>query len=266
MSPDTRLATTNVSSAEHKRAWDCFQQVYFVHAAAIEAFRLLHSLPDAASQLGVSIQTRHGFGTNYRPGWPLAMAESLLEGTQRDAATGFQTIRFSALIAVCAAFEYLVKARFVDAAIADEESASALLSSKKLSVKLDLVEVLGLPASEQWFVIADELFKKAGDGGKSMSERVKYMLFDCIKMVDVEHSQRQQQFLEAVTDKFNLAFLVRHCFVHNGGRVNRTLSRAVGRQIGTEILMSDPEFLGLIAAVRKVAEAAAHPYWLLSLE
>lgn len=258
-----------MNSGEHKRAWEWFQQVYFVHVAAIEAFRLLHALPDCAEQLGGSIQTRYGFGSNQSSESAQALAESLLEETHKDAAAGFQTVRSSALIAVCAAFEYLVKARFVDAALADQDSATKLLSTRKLGVKLDLIEVLGLPASEQWFAIADELFKKAGDGGRPMSERVRIMLFDYIDMQPVERTQREkemeQQLVAATTNRFNLAFLVRHCFVHNGGRVNRALSRATDRLVGNEIVLTDPDFRGLIAAVRKVADSAS-PYFLLELE
>jgi hypothetical protein len=258
-----------MNSGEHKRAWDWFQQVYFVHAAAIEAFRLLHALPNGAEQLGGSIQTRYGFGLNQTSESAQAMAESLLEETQKDAAAGFQTVRSSALIAVCAAFEYLVKARFVDAALTDQESATNLLSTRKLGVKLDLIEVLGLPASEQWFAIADELFKKAGDGGRPMSERVRLMLLDYIDMHPVGRAQREkemeQQLLAVTTKRFNLAFLARHCFVHNGGRVNRALSRATDRSVGHEVVLTDQDFRGLIAAVREVAESAS-PYFLLSLD
>ncbi len=178
-------------------------------------------------------------------------------------------MRSSALIAVCSAFEYLIKARFVDAAIADQESATKQLSAKRLNVKLDLIEVLGLPANEQWFAIADELFKKAGDGGKPMSDRVRLMLFDYVDMHPVERDQREMEFEQQLSaaplERFNLAFLVRHCFVHNGGRANRALSRATTQPTGHEIVLTDPEFLGLVGAVRKVAESAS-PYFLLSLK
>jgi hypothetical protein len=107
-----------------------------------------------------------------------AAVEVMLESIDDESESGFQILRASALVSVCSAFEHLIKARYVAFAVQDPGRAAEQLASAKVSVRMEVSDVLGLPILEQWFTVADELFKKAGSGRTSMSERVKTFLLD----------------------------------------------------------------------------------------
>lgn len=256
--------TPDKSMSEFKRAWGRFDDVYRVHIAAMHAFALLRVLPDARAALASSIHVRHGLDPEIKRVSLAATADFLMDAVEDEAKGKFQTIRASALVSLCSAFEYLIKARFVDFAMTDPARAAGLLAAVRSPIKLDVAEVMGLPVIEQWFVIADELFRKAGDGGKPMLERVKSFLLDFTFVPGTEGDLRRGTFREML-DKlevrnFNEAFLYRNCLVHNGARVDRKLATGTGLVVGEYITLKNDKVLGLTKAVRDVAEEFS-PYW-----
>lgn len=195
---------------------------------------------------------------------------SLVEAVDAEVARGFQTVRGSALVAVCGSFEHLIKARFVAFAASNPLRAADLLAEARPSLKVDASDVLGTPALELWFLIADALFRRAGEGGRPMSERVKVLLLKYAFMPGAEGDIRRHALETAfantsTTRTFNRAFLYRNCLVHNGARVDRKLSAAIGTKLGEEIELDNAKLREMMSAIRSVAEELS-PYWVLSLD
>lgn len=133
---------------------------------------------------------------------------------------GFQVIRGSALIAVCAAFEYLLKATFVSQAERDPKEAAALFAGLKIKVLAS--DVLGRSKTEQWFAIADEVFGRMSE--PQMHKRVRKFLLDFTYLpaplpgMTTSDTQALEKAFDGIeSDKLDEAFLTRNCLVHNGG-------------------------------------------------
>ena len=136
---------------------------------------------------------------------------------EREKSAGYSTILSSALVAACGAFEYLLKATFVDQALLGRGEAAKRLPKKKLT--LSAAEVLACPETEQWFLIADRLFEQLGED-QLPDVRVKAFLGNHTYLPQrAEQEQSIAEVFEKLNiEKFNDAFLTRNCIVHFGGR------------------------------------------------
>lgn len=168
-----------------------------------------------------------------------------------EGARGYEVIRGSALIAACGAFEYLIKAVFVDQATIQPDKAADLLTGTK--IRMPASDVLGLPLVEQWYAIADELFKLPADG--QMHGRVKRMLSEYVYLP--QGAEQRLLLVEALADvdihKFNEAFLIRNCLVHNGGRVSLELARHTNVVAGQRIVFRDGVLRPLLMPMQHLA-------------
>lgn len=238
---------TALTRAERDRAFERFESVISVHSAAIDAFELVASRPDAAEWLAASVRVNRGMKPNLTQKDFEDHAESILETLERERSRNYEIIRGSALIAVCGAFEYLVKASFVDQAAGNPERATSLLTKAKL--KLSASDVLSKSTTEQWFVIADRLFEQLADAYPF--ERVQKFLLDFMFMDG--SIGLAEAFARVDLKQFNKAFLVRNCLVHNGGRVSTQLARATDLRTGDTIALPRGALGPMLKQIREIA-------------
>lgn len=168
---------------------------------------------------------------------------------------GFRVIRGAALIAACSAFEYLIKATFVSQAAFDPAAAAGLLVDTRL--KVPAADVLGAPATELWFAIADQLFEQMPNPPRQMHQRVRRFLLDYTYAADREEylSDGKRVFEDMDCPKLDEAFLIRNCLVHNGGRVSSALARHTQRPVGV-LIEFDAGLLGpILKPMRDLADA-----------
>lgn len=241
------------TSDERQRAYARFEDISNVHIAAIEAFRILATIPDATDVVGVSIQMKLGMTRDYSADQVHAVATSMLETVEQESKRGYQVIRSSALIAVCGAFEHLLKATFVDQAAFDPEKAASLLTKAK--IRLAASEVLGTSPAEQWFSIADRLFEQLSEGQPHMYDRVQRFLVEYTYLPARDSQLPELRGTIAAVDsrRFNEAFLVRNCLVHNGGRVSTQLARIIKQPIGKAIVFEKRYLASLLKPIRALA-------------
>ena len=167
---------------------------------------------------------------------------------------GYQVIRSSALLAVCAAFEYLIKATFVSQAAFDERAADLWVDIKFKGLASD---VMGVSKKEKWFAIADQLLNQMPDPPKTMHLRVIRFLRTYVYLAD---RRKDAVTLEAAfkavdTKKLDEAFLTRNCIVHNGGRVNNALASVAGRPAESMIVFRDGVLGPLLQPMRQIANS-----------
>lgn len=184
-------------------------------------------------------------------------AQSIHEAMAGERDRGFRVIRGSALIAACAAFEYRGKATFVSQAAFEPSAAARLLGDTKLKVLAS--DVLGAPATEQRFAIADQLFEQTPDPPRQIHQRVRRFLLEYTYVADPDRDKGLSN-VKLIFDgmdaaKFNEAFLTRNCLVHNGGRVSSALAGHTRRPVGAPIEF-DAGVLGpMLKPMRDLADA-----------
>lgn len=217
---------------ERERACEHFRAVLAVHSAAINAFELIPSLPESEGALAISLRLKRGMQSADTSESLARGANSIHETMIEERDRGFRVIRASALITACAAFEYLVKATFVSQSVFDPTAAAGLLVETRLKVPVS--DVLGAPAIEQWFAIADQLFEQMPSPPRQMHQRVRRFLLEYTYVVDHDKdwSDVMRVFDEMDCAKLDEAFLIRNCLVHNGGRVSSALARHTRRPVG----------------------------------
>lgn len=141
------------------------------------------------------------------------------------------------MIAACGAFEYFVKAVFVDQAATSPSEAAARLA--KTTIRIKAADVLGLPVEDQWHAIADRLLEQLGEQHPLMAGRVRQFLLDYTHLPESAKEQIEGVFAEVDTKRLNEAFLIRNSLVHNGGRTSVALARCTGRPVGELIDFKD---------------------------
>lgn len=220
---------------ERERACEHFRAVLAVHSAAITAFELIPTLPESEGVLATSFRLKRGMQSTDTFESLARGAQSIHEAMVDERDRGFRVIRGSALITACAAFEYLVKATFVSQAAFDPTAAAGLLVDTRLKVPAS--DVLGAPAMEQWFAIADQLFEQMPSPPRQMHQRVRRLLLEYTYVADREKdlSDVMRIFEDMDCAKLDEAFLIRNCLVHNGGRVSSALARHARRPVGVLI-------------------------------
>ena len=256
--------TSSTTINEAERAWGRFQAAAKVHDAAIGALRLLQTLPDSQERVAIQLRMRLRADPKYTNESLMTRAELILETIDAEADSGFITLKESALVSACSSFEYLVKAFFVDCALKGPVEAAAMLAS--LRVRLDVSDVLGLPLAEQWFAIADRVFEELGKAHPTMSSRVQHFLLEHTHLPEGElrRADMRAAFEGLDRRKFNEAFLLRNCIVHNGGRANTMFARASGSQIGSAIGFKNGYVRELLDPIKQVAQQLSS-IWLLPL-
>ena len=256
--------TTSTTINEWERAWDRFQAATKVHSAAIEALRLLQSLPDSNEHVASALRMRLRADPKYTNESLMTAADLILETIDAEANIGFITLKESALVSACSSFEYLVKAFFVDCALKGPVEAAAMLAS--LRVRLDVSDVLGLPLAEQWFAIADRVFEELGKAHPTMSSRVQHFLLEHTHLPEGElrRADMRAAFEGLDCRKFNEAFLLRNCIVHNGGRANTMFARASRTKIGSAIGFKNRYVSELLKPIKQIAQQLSS-IWLLPL-
>lgn len=213
---------------ERIRAFEVFCEIRDGYRAALAALTLVTALPNADIQLAGLLKSRN-LGLDAEDGLFEASARALLETAEAQRGKQFATIRASALVSVCGATEYLVKAVFVDQAAFDPAKAATKLAGSKL--KLSVAEVLGGSPTDQWFVVADELLKQTGLTEPRAYQRVQMFLrtYALLPYGKEQQAGVDELLTGEAVQRFNEAFLLRNCIVHNGGRVSRLLAQQTGR-------------------------------------
>ena len=229
--------------------------VLAVHDAAIKAFEVLPTLPDPDAFVATVLRLKHGMKTTETTESSLESAQSMLDVISAKRDRGYQVIRSSALLAVCAAFEYLIKATFVSQAAFDERAAADLWVDIKFKGLAS--DILGVSKKEKWLAIADQLFNQMPDPPKTMHLRVIRFLRTYVYLVD---RRKDAVTLEAAfkavdTKKLDEAFLTRNCIVHNGGRVNNALASVAGRLAESMIVFRDGVLGPLLQPMRQIADS-----------
>ena len=244
------------------RAFDHFQDVLGVQQAARKAIEMLTSLPEPEVNLAAMLRVTDGRRSDHATDTYLERARDVLAGMAAERDRRFQVMRSSTLIAVCAAFEYVVKAAFVKQAMEDAGSAASLLSSiPRIRVRLDVADVLGVPEAEQWYAIADEIFRQLAkdEQHESMQRRVRRFLIECT-LLEADHKTTLAGAIDAYGDRaFNEPFLVRNCLVHNGRRVSRDLARLNGCRVGDPVEFDNGELDRMLAPMRGVVQQLYGP-------
>lgn len=162
--------------AERERAFARFESVESVHSAVMETFRLVATLPDSTDFISASVQMRLGMAPNVTLESAQDHARKILATLESEKSRDYTVVRASALVAICGAFEYLVKVTFVDHAACHPERAASLLTKAK--VRLSASEVLGKSRMEKWVSIADRLFEQLAEPHPQTYERVQKFLLD----------------------------------------------------------------------------------------
>ena len=247
---------TEKTFQELNRADDQFREIVELHIAARRSIILAATAPDADAMkqvISMNERLKHGVGID-----TLDDAEDVLSTARREFDDDFVRLRRATLVAICSAFEYLIKAAYVDQASSDPTEAGRRLDN--VNVKLWASEVVGLDATERWYLVADRLFDHLGEKARGVGDRARRMLIEFAPADPVRTKGVEEAFSGPRLRKLNEAFLVRNCLVHNGGRVNAALSRASGRAYG-DLLVLDrrygPELMqaiidtkGLLGALR----------------
>ena len=235
---------------ELDRAYDHFHSILEVQQAARKAIELLTSLPEPEVNLAAMLRISVGRKSDHAADTYLEHARDVLAGMAAERYRGFQVMRSSTLIAVCAAFEYVVKATFVKQAIKDPASAASLLADiPRIRVRLNATDVLGAPETELWYAIADEIFRQLAkdENHESMQKRVRRFLIECT-LLEADHKALLAGAIDAYGDlDFNEPFLIRNCLVHNGRRVSRDLARLAGCRIGDPVEFDNGDLDRLLA-------------------
>lgn len=243
------------TSNERERAFSRFEEILNVHNAAIETIRIVAALPNASDLIAASVRLRKGMSPELSAEQVDGHATLVLDILAAERKRDFDVVRASALVAVCGAFEYLVKATFVDQAAGDRQQAAGLLAKTRLRVAA--TDVLGVSVSEQWFAIADRLFEHLSEAHPQMHDRVqKFLLnFTCMPYGDSQKKPLKDVLDRVDSSKFNEAFLVRNCLVHNGGRVSTQLARVARLTVGDPISLSRPDLQPMLLPIRELAQA-----------
>ena len=121
---------------------------------------------------------------------------------------------------------------------------------------MNAADVLGLPVMEQWYAIADKLFDQLAQSGRQMFKRVERLFLECgyLPQRPEQIYQLKEAFDAADRDKFNEAFLVRNCLVHNGGRVSSALARHAKQVAGQPIAFGDGVLNPLLRPMQRLAD------------
>ena len=243
------------TSGERERAYERFNAVLAVHGAAIQAFEALPALPNGREAVAAGIRLSRGMDPSLAPENVDDFVSRMFDSIQQERVAGYTTIRSSALIAACGAFEYLLKATFVDQAMAEPSKAASLLAKKR--IRLLASEVLACPETEQWFLIADRLFDQLADDERQMHKRVKLFLlgYTLLPWRDEQEEMVEKAFASVDAVRFDEAFLVRNSVVHNGGRVSAALSQCSQRRLSELIVFERKSLEPLLKPLRTVAEA-----------
>ena len=244
-----------VALGELERAEGHFKAVLSVHSAAISAFEVLPTLPESEEIFATSLRLRRGMRSTDSLGSIADGAQSFHAAMAEERDRGFHVIRGSALIAACAAFEYLIKATFVSQALIRPSAAATLLADTKLKVPVS--SVLGAPPMEQWFANADQLFEQMPDPPRKMHLRVRRFLLD---YTYVENRDEDLSALRLIFDTMDVAtldeaFLTRNCLVHNGGRVSTALALQTQRPVGEPISFDARVLAPMLNPMRELAGA-----------
>ncbi len=246
------------SGEERSRAYARNTTILSVHLAAIEAFTVLAASPDALALISASGRLRLGVNPKFETSDGDDYAERTLVVLRQEHDRGYEFIRTSALIAVCGAFEYLVKATFVDQAEANPVEAAAKLS--KARIRIAAADVLGVLPSEQWFGIADRLFEQLAEPHPRMHERLrKFWLDYTYFQYDVDANFVKTTLDSVDAQALNETFLVRNCMVHKGGRVSSQLAHLAKKQIGESVELDKKCFHRLLRPIRSLAEMLGNP-------
>ena len=254
MSDDQTPSGFAATLDERERAYARFKATLDVHNAAIHVFETLHSLPNGREAIAAGIRMNRGMAEGLDQKRVDSYVDDMFDVVANEREAGFSTIRSSALIAACGALEYLLKATFVNQALFDPAKAAAKLSRKR--IRLLASEVLSCLETEQWFLIADRLFEQLADEERQMHKRVRLFLREYTLLPG---GQDQTDFLDKAFSeldafKFDEAFLVRNCMVHNGGRVSAALSQHSNQPIGKEIVFQRKALAPLLKPLRGLAE------------
>lgn len=148
-----RIRTSSWLRSMSLRAEVHFKAVLAVHSAAIGAFEVLPTLPECEGILTTSLRLKRGTQSTDSLESLARGAQLIHEAMAAERDRGFRVIHGSALIAACAAFEYLIKATFVGQTLLQPSAAATLLLDTKLKVLVS--DGLGAPPMEQWFATAD---------------------------------------------------------------------------------------------------------------
>ena len=246
--------TPEQTRSERERAHETFTKVTHAHVASIQALGVVAALPDACSLIAAKQQVRSALRGDGRTDGFAAQADMVVKYVQEMHESKFETMWQMALISLCGALEYLVKAVFVDQAAHDQAKAAALIEDVKLNLKAS--DVLGLPVTEQWFIIADALFKELGKRHPQFYQRCTCMLQDysALQLPAVQREHLETALGASEIKNINEAFLVRNCLVHNGGRVSAALAKAKGLERNSLIQLDRDYALALIVPIIRFAE------------
>lgn len=254
----------DATGGERKRAYEAFNALVRSHQVAVQAVNLVAVSPGIEHQLAAQVAVHRGIRAKASRARLEAAAETLIDAARVERDSGFQALRGATLVAACGALEYLVKATLVDQASHDPHKVAALLADLKVS--LSASDVLGLTQIEQWRAVADEVFIKLGAQTKAMHARMMRMLTE-FSLLDMGEPQSQQirKFLSPEeVRRFNEAYLVRHCLVHNGQRVSSPLARVRGYRLGDVVELEAKRVAPLLSALQKMADGI-NAFYLLPL-
>lgn len=244
---------------ELERAYENFTRILEAHTAALASIGVVATLPDPEAALAVHIDLALHRKKGRAIKDSIGPARDRLREAVDEHARGGETLRRMTIVALCGAIEYLVKAVFVSQAHQNPEEAAKLIANKK--IKLYASEVVGLPASEQWFVIADRLWEALSEGYPRTYERATRLLTEHTYLAFGDDAKKEVAAVLKTADEvqlFDEAFLVRNCIVHNGGRVSSALARHSRRTRG-EVLVVDKTYgTKLIRVLKEFADGVRH--------
>ena len=244
------------------RAFDHFQNILDVQQAARKAIEMLTSLPEPEVNLAAMLRVTDGRNSERAADTYLERARDVLAGMAAERDRRFQVMRSSTLIAVCAAFEYVVKATFVKQAMEDSRSAASLLANiPKIRVRLDAADVLGARETEQWYAVADEIFRQLARDEQhgSMRKRVRRFLIECT-LLAADHKAALAAAIDNYEEReFNEPFLTRNSLVHNGRRVSRDLAQLTGAEMGHPVEIDNGQLDRMLAPMRGVVQQLYGP-------
>ena len=242
-----------LATSERERAFARFNSVFEVHQAVLQIFETLSSMPNSMEALKANIQLRKGMDPRVTQSQLNDYVQEMFTIVDNEKASGYATVRSSTLISICGAFEYLVKATFVSHALEKPDEAASLLAKKK--IRLLASDVLGAPPSEQWHVIADRLFEQLADDERQMHKRVRVFLLEFTFLSDrADQTQRIEEAFEKIElEKFDEAFLIRNCLVHNGGRVSAALAHRPNWKLGELIHFESGSISPYVRPLREIA-------------
>ena len=250
---DTEYSQEEITAFDEAgRAYERFKNVLDVHGAAIITFETYPTLPTVDDAVSTGLRMRSGMKPENPNSPTIERALRLRKIVEAERDRGYEVIRSSALVAACGAFEYLLKATYVSQALLRPTEAADMLSDAR--VKFSASEVMGKADAERWYVIADSLFKESSQTGRLMYSRVKHFLVEYVHMPNSDAEvELQSTFTDIDRQRFDKAFLLRNCIVHNGMRVGMELARHTGAGLGQEISFQKETLQPLLAPIRSVA-------------